>query len=106
MILTPDNAQIMHSFKCILAGHYLTAVSPLAWPFGRVRQRQTYGLRAVSLLSSLDFYKDVKIPREQLRRTLDNLARRCEIAAGNGPIYIASIFPPRKEKGRKNLLFW
>lgn len=29
MILTADNARIMHSFKCILAGHYLAPVKPM-----------------------------------------------------------------------------
>ena len=100
MILTPDNARIMHSFKCILAGHYLSAVSPSARPFGRVLQRQNLRPRRFPpLLSSplLTFIKTLKF-LEQLRRTLDNPARRCEIAAGNGPIYVASIFPPQKRK--------
>lgn len=48
----------------------------------------------------LTFIKTLKF-LEQLRRTLDNLVRRCEIAAGNGPIYVASIFPPQKNEKEK-----
>lgn len=104
MILTPDNVRIMHSFKCILAGHYLSLVSRLRrlWrsvqPSGGRQPAAPVELRLRHSPLPLDFYKDVKIPRATTTNARSIISRDAEIARGTFQFMSPAFFRREEEK--------